>query len=174
MTEHADHLTLPTAWRAVDADPAAEAGFEAVVRHEDLAGGLRALAAAAASARGDGGDISTGMTDVLAAAHVKVLSMLAEAGAFRTDFVLAAHDPAVRGLSAERAAGTWAQLTRRVAGTLNGAQPQAVDEHADTDMDAGADTGAGADGERRARSTPTGCCSSPTPPGRGPSPTGTG
>jgi amino acid adenylation domain-containing protein len=125
MTEYADHLTLPTAWRALDADPTAGAAFEAAVRHADLAEGLQTLAAA----------VGTGTTAVLAAAHVKVLSMLAEAGAFRTDAVLTPNDPAVRVLSAERAEGTWAQLTGRVAATLRDTPPQAT-EHTDADGEA--------------------------------------
>lgn len=127
MTEHADHLTLPTAWRALDAEPAAGAGFEATVRHADLAEGLQTLAAAAGA----------GTTAVLVAAHIKVLSMLAEAGAFRTDAVLTEGDPAVCALSADRAEGTWARLTGRVASTLRGTPPPAT---GDADADGGAES----------------------------------
>jgi amino acid adenylation domain-containing protein len=122
MTEHADHLTLPTAWRALDAEPAAEAAFETTVRYADLAEGLRTLAAVA--------DVET--MAVLIAAHIKVLSMLTEAGAFRTDAVLTPGDSAVRALSADRAEGTWAQLVAA----------EYVNEHTDTDTAADEDDAA--------------------------------
>lgn len=102
MTADAGYVTLPTAWRPVDEE--SPAGHEAVVRYDDLTDGLRALA--------DAGGAE--LAGVLAAAHVKVLAMLTEDGAFRTDAVWAPRDPKVRTLHAEHPDGTWGDLVGRV------------------------------------------------------------
>jgi amino acid adenylation domain-containing protein len=102
MTADACYLTLPAAWRSVDEDSPATHG--AVVRYGDLSDGLRALAGAGGAE----------LTDVLAAAHVKVLAMLTEDGAFCTDVVWVSRDPEVRVLRAESPDGTWGELVGHV------------------------------------------------------------
>jgi amino acid adenylation domain-containing protein len=91
---------LPTAWRPTDVDTPGDR--VTVVAYTDLAVPLRALAG--------GPDL----TDVLVAAHVKVLSMLTEDRTFRAD-VLAAPSGTVHALTVGwEAVATWRQLVTLV------------------------------------------------------------
>ena len=93
---------LPTAWRPAEAGDAA--GHHTVVGYGDLVGDLVGLAA------------GSGLTAVLLAAHVKVLSMLSEERTFRTDVHWAPRHRAARTLTVDRsAAATWRELVRLVA-----------------------------------------------------------
>jgi amino acid adenylation domain-containing protein len=112
MTANAGYVTLPAAWRPDDEESAAGPfDEERLVRYDDLAEGLRALA-------GAGG---AGLDVILAAAHVKVLAMLTEDGAFRTDAVWTSRDPRVRVLRAESPGGTWRELVDRTGRAIRSA-----------------------------------------------------
>ena len=94
----AGFFTLPAAWRCQDRT--ATAPPPALVRYDDLAPALGELAT------GDGG-----MSAVLAAAHIKVLSMLTEEPAFRADVLWEPHGGDPRAVHVEsHAAGTWREL----------------------------------------------------------------
>lgn len=96
----AARFTLPTAWRCTHRDEPAPA----LVRFDDLSAALGELAA------GDGG-----MNAVLAAAHIKVLSMLTDEPAFRAEMLWSPHGEGMREVHAEpHAAGTWRELVAHV------------------------------------------------------------
>jgi amino acid adenylation domain-containing protein len=94
---------LPDAWRSVPADPSEI--LEAVVALEDLVKELGALA--------DACDAEPPV--VLLAAHLKVLSMLTEDRAFRSDVMGPDRDAAPDAFTMDGRAATWHQLVRRVA-----------------------------------------------------------
>ena len=114
---------LPAAWRPAPADgtpapadgtPEAAEAAEAAVGHQDLAEGLRALAAACDATP----------ADVLLAAHVKVLGMLTEDRELHTAAVLRGTGGRPRAVTVHRGRPTWRSLVRQVAAdTGAGAEP---------------------------------------------------
>jgi amino acid adenylation domain-containing protein len=114
------HLfTLPTALRS--AGPGAPPDREAVVRFGDLTDGLGALAAAGACPS----------SAVLAAAHVKVLSMLTEERELRTEVMWAARGAGAGDLVAQPdLSATWRDLVEDLGKGLQN-MPAAVDGSGD-------------------------------------------